>query len=56
MREVMTIIYFEDGARIVEPKNINQHQDMEGWFPGLRPGDVAASALNPIVYSSSSLR
>ncbi|HEX5324575.1 MAG TPA: phytanoyl-CoA dioxygenase family protein [Capsulimonadaceae bacterium] len=51
MREVMTVIYFADGARIAEPKNPNQEVDLAGWFPGLKPGDLAASKLNPLVYS-----
>lgn len=50
MREVMTIIYMADGLSIAEPKNANQENDMRGCFPGLKPGDPAASELNPIVY------
>lgn len=50
MREVMTIIYIADGLRIAEPKNASQEHDMKGCFPGLGPGDLAASELNPIVY------
>jgi ectoine hydroxylase-related dioxygenase (phytanoyl-CoA dioxygenase family) len=49
MREVMTIIYFADGARITEPNSEFQQADLNAWFPGLRPGEIAASALNPIV-------
>jgi ectoine hydroxylase-related dioxygenase (phytanoyl-CoA dioxygenase family) len=52
-REVMTIIYFADGARVTEAVNPNQERDMTRWLPGLKPGDVAASALNPLVYSSA---
>jgi ectoine hydroxylase-related dioxygenase (phytanoyl-CoA dioxygenase family) len=50
MREVMTIIYFEDGARISQPDNPAREGDMKGCFPGLGPGDLAASPLNPVVY------
>lgn len=49
MREIMTIIYFEDGAHIVEPENAFQQADLEAWFPGLGPGDVAASPLTPVL-------
>lgn len=49
MREVMTIIYFADGAHITEPNNPNQEGDLQTWLPGLQPGDLAASPLNPIV-------
>jgi ectoine hydroxylase-related dioxygenase (phytanoyl-CoA dioxygenase family) len=49
-REVMTVIYFADGARLIEPDNPNRERDMERWLPGLQPGDLAASELNPQVY------
>lgn len=50
MREVMTIIYFEDGVRISEPDSDSRRNDLASWFPGLRPGDPAASELNPVVW------
>jgi ectoine hydroxylase-related dioxygenase (phytanoyl-CoA dioxygenase family) len=50
MREVMTIIYFADGIRILTPDNPNRQDDLEGWLPGLKPGDLAASELNPLLY------
>ncbi len=53
MREVMTIIYFEDGARISTPDNPAREGDMRGCFPSLGPGDLAASPINPLVYSKS---
>jgi Phytanoyl-CoA dioxygenase (PhyH) len=49
-REVMTIIWFADGARVTEPDNLNRRRDMERWLPSLKPGDLAASRLNPPVY------
>jgi ectoine hydroxylase-related dioxygenase (phytanoyl-CoA dioxygenase family) len=52
MREVITIIYFADGTHVSEPQSDNQRNDLEIWFPGLKPGDLAASELNPLVYSS----
>ncbi|MBM7567386.1 phytanoyl-CoA dioxygenase family protein [Paenibacillus sacheonensis] len=52
MREVMTIIYIADGVRIVEPDSNSRRNDMHGWFPGLGPGDLAASPLNPLVYKA----
>jgi ectoine hydroxylase-related dioxygenase (phytanoyl-CoA dioxygenase family) len=51
MREVMTIIYYADGARVMEPESEGQRNDLNAWFPGLKPGDLAASELNPLVYS-----
>ena len=38
--------------RIIEPDSKARENDMKGWFPGLGPGDVAASALNPLVYKA----
>ncbi|HUP44187.1 MAG TPA: phytanoyl-CoA dioxygenase family protein [Thermoanaerobaculia bacterium] len=49
-REVLTIIYYEAGARIAEPANDNQRVDLEVFFPRLAPGDEAASELNPVLY------
>jgi ectoine hydroxylase-related dioxygenase (phytanoyl-CoA dioxygenase family) len=49
MREVMTVIYFADGARITDPDSEFQRADLEAWFPGQQPGEVAASPLNPVL-------
>lgn len=49
-REVMTIIYFADGAAVTEPDNPNRERDLTRWLPGLKPGDRAASALNPVAW------
>jgi ectoine hydroxylase-related dioxygenase (phytanoyl-CoA dioxygenase family) len=51
LREVMTVIFFADGTRCAEPKSKFQEADLAAWLPGCKPGDPAASALNPIVYS-----
>ena len=50
MRAAMTVIYLEDGGRISEPDHENRLHDMETWFPGQKPGEVASSPLNPVVY------
>lgn len=50
-REVMTVIYYADGARLTEPRNDYQRVDMEVFFPGQLPGEVAASPLNPLLYA-----
>ncbi|HKX84923.1 MAG TPA: phytanoyl-CoA dioxygenase family protein, partial [Pyrinomonadaceae bacterium] len=49
IREVMTVIFFADGAKVTEPINKHQQADLEAWLPGLRPGDLADSELNPIL-------
>lgn len=49
MREVMTIIYFADGARVTTPINEAQENDRQSWLDGTEAGQMAASRLNPIV-------
>ncbi len=49
LREVMTVIYFADGLTVREPENPAQQRDLDTWLPGLVPGDVAASEINPLV-------
>jgi len=53
-REVMTIIYVEDGACITPPDSPQRENDLRAWFPGLKPGDPAASKLNPLIYRKGS--
>ena len=53
MREAMTIIFFEDGAKIIEPDHQNRKNDLARWFPGQAPGELAGSKLNPVVFSRS---
>ncbi len=50
IREVMTVIWYADGARVIQPDNASRERDLERWLPGLRPGDVAATELNPLVF------
>lgn len=50
MREVMTVIFFADGARITEPANQYQKADLQAWLGDLPVGSLAASDLNPLVY------
>lgn len=51
MREVMTIIYLEDGVRISEPDSDSRRNDLASWFPGMAAGDLAASEINPLLWS-----
>jgi ectoine hydroxylase-related dioxygenase (phytanoyl-CoA dioxygenase family) len=50
MREVMTVIYFADGLRAIEPDHPARAFDLKIWLPGVQPGELAASEINPIVY------
>lgn len=51
LREVMTIIYHAADARVTEPDHVQRRNDLEKWMPCVRPGEVAASPLNPVVFS-----
>jgi ectoine hydroxylase-related dioxygenase (phytanoyl-CoA dioxygenase family) len=55
MREVMTIIYMEDGAHICTPETVRGREADLQWMPGCRLGDLAASPLNPVLYSKDSV-
>ncbi|MEO5889117.1 MAG: phytanoyl-CoA dioxygenase family protein [Ferruginibacter sp.] len=48
-REVMTVIYYADGAKVIEPKNEHQENDRKRWLDGAAPGSMAASHLNPVI-------
>lgn len=50
VREVLTVIYFAAGKRVAEPANDNQRVDLEVFIPGAKPGDEAASELNPVLF------
>lgn len=51
-REVMTVIWFADGARVAEPTNKGQQLDRLIWLRNIEPGELAASDLNPLVGAS----
>jgi ectoine hydroxylase-related dioxygenase (phytanoyl-CoA dioxygenase family) len=51
-REVMTIIYMDENIRLAAPKNKNQARDTQRWCPGVQLGEIIASRLNPVLYSS----
>ncbi|MFT3742832.1 MAG: phytanoyl-CoA dioxygenase family protein [Pyrinomonadaceae bacterium] len=49
LREIMTIIYFADGARIARPENKHQQADLNAWLNGISTGEPADGPLNPIL-------
>ena len=51
-REVMTIIWYPDGTLVGPLDNASRQRDRDRWLPGLKPGDLAASELNPLVYKT----
>jgi ectoine hydroxylase-related dioxygenase (phytanoyl-CoA dioxygenase family) len=48
-RELMTITYMADGARVAQPLHPAQVYELNTWLNGLPPGRLAASELNPLV-------
>jgi ectoine hydroxylase-related dioxygenase (phytanoyl-CoA dioxygenase family) len=53
-RAVMTVIYMEDGIRLVKPRNKHQQQDWEAWLAGCKIGEIANSKLNPVLWKEES--
>lgn len=50
-REVMTIIYYADGVRIMAPiDNPARQSDCNHLFPGVKAGELAVSRLTPLLY------
>ena len=49
-RAVMTIIYMEDGIRLIQPQRKAHMNDWNTWLPGVKVGEVANSPLNPVLY------
>lgn len=49
VREVITVIYYADGAKVTEPANDAQENDRQSWLRGLPAGELAASELNPVI-------
>jgi ectoine hydroxylase-related dioxygenase (phytanoyl-CoA dioxygenase family) len=56
VREVITIIYFADGASLLVKPSTYQKVDAEVFVPGGLPGQPAVSPLNPLLYSSEASR
>jgi len=49
MRPAMTVIYYADGARVSALDNKHRVNDRDHWLPGTKPGDLAATRLNPLL-------
>ncbi len=52
LRKVQTVIYMDEDMTLKEPKNDNQRRDRESFSPGIRAGNIMASAKNPVLYST----
>jgi ectoine hydroxylase-related dioxygenase (phytanoyl-CoA dioxygenase family) len=51
-REVLAVIYFEDGTHVLAPNHEHRRADLQEFLPGLRGGDIAAGPLTPLLYAS----
>ena len=51
MREVMTVIYYPDGTRLLRPEYEHRQLDFDFFFKGMKPGDLAATERTPIVFT-----
>jgi hypothetical protein len=49
MREVITIIYLADGAKVTEPQNKFQQADLKTWMMDTPVGSTIDTELNPLV-------
>ncbi len=52
-RSVMTMIYMDADMEVAAPINPMQQNDLADWLPGLAPGDIAASPLNPLLWTAA---
>lgn len=49
-REAMTVIYYPEGVRLLEPDNPGREGDRRAIFPEGKAGDLAVSAITPLLY------
>jgi hypothetical protein len=49
-REVMTVIWYADGARATAPENDYQAFDLRMWLKGTSPGEPADGERNPLLW------
>jgi len=52
MREVMTVIYYPDGTRLLKPDHEHRQIDFDVFFKGMKPGESAASHMTPVVFTT----
>ncbi len=48
-RAVMTVIYMADGIQLIEPQRKQHYADWGAFMPGIKPGDVVDTPLNPVL-------
>jgi hypothetical protein len=52
MRGVMTMIYIDADMRLAVPANRNQEVDAQAFCPGVAPGEIMASPMNPLLWEA----
>ncbi len=50
MREAMIVTYYPDGTRVDELSNPSRENDARVYLGGKKPGELADSELNTVVY------
>lgn len=50
-RQVITVVYFADGAFTYPEMSAGREGDFRAYMPGVTPGELAVSPLNPLLYS-----
>jgi ectoine hydroxylase-related dioxygenase (phytanoyl-CoA dioxygenase family) len=53
VREVMTVIWYADGARATAPANPYQEADLRLWLKGTEPGELATGPHNPLLWPAA---
>jgi ectoine hydroxylase-related dioxygenase (phytanoyl-CoA dioxygenase family) len=51
-RSVMTVIYMDAQMRLAHALSAAQANDATQWCPGVGPGDLISSPLNPVVFAT----
>ncbi|MEM8872649.1 MAG: phytanoyl-CoA dioxygenase family protein [Planctomycetota bacterium] len=49
-RKVHTIIYMDRDMTLLDPKTENRKRDAASWCPGVQPGEIVDSPLNPVIF------
>ena len=52
-RELLSIIYYANGTLVAVPTCQQRIAELRDFLPGLQPGEIAASDLNPLLYEST---
>ncbi len=52
-RSVMTVIYMDGEARLSPLTDAAKREDRDRWCPGIEPGQLIDSPLNPLIYPAS---